>query len=244
MANEDFPANWKRGARYEAPPNSKSIKLSTLLASIDRPLSGDQGSLFRDQADADMDVFYAGDLSLLERRCVSVIGARDVSLEGAARARKVSRGLAEAGVVVTSGLAKGVDIEAHRGCIAEGGKTIAVIGTPLDRAYPAENARIQMEIYAHHLLISQFRPGTRTYPSDFPKRNRLMAALTDASIIVEASDSSGTLHQAVECVRLGRWLFIMRAVAENPYLTWPQKFLKEPRVRVLASIDDVLAAVL
>lgn len=244
MTNDDNPANWKRTTRYQAPSTSESIKLSALLSFIGRPLGGDQESLFRDQADADMDIFYAGDLSLLKRRCVSVIGARDVSAEGAARARKVARGLAEAGVVVTSGLAKGVDIEAHRGSIAEGGKTIAVIGTPLERAYPAENAPIQMEIYSRHLLISQFRPGTRTYPSDFPKRNRLMAALTDASVIVEASDSSGTLHQAVECVRLGRWLFVMRAVAENPRLAWPKKFLKEPRVRVLASINDLLEAVL
>lgn len=233
----------KRGSRYVAPRNAKSIKLSSLLTSIDRAEIGTQGSLFRDQADADMDVFYAGDLSLLKRKCVSVIGAREVTEHGASRARKIARGLAEAGVVVTSGLAKGVDVEAHAACLDEGGRTVAVIGTPLDKAYPIENAAIQTEIYTHHLLVSQFRPGTRTFPSDFPKRNRLMAALTDASIIVEASDSSGTLHQAAECVRLGRWLFIMRAVAENRDLEWPAKFLRQPKVAVLSSVQDVLSAI-
>lgn len=233
----------RRDPRYVAPISANSIKLSTLLSDIGRAEIGDQPSLFRDRADIDTDIFYAGDLSLLRRKCVSVIGARDVSPNGAGRARKIARGLVEAGVVVTSGLAKGVDIEAHTATIDDGGQTIAVIGTPLQKAYPIENAAIQTEIYTHHLLISQFPEGYRTFPSDFPKRNRLMAALTDASIIVEASDSSGTLHQAAECVRLGRWLFIMRAVAENPDLEWPSKFLNQPKVRILSSVDDVLAVV-
>ncbi|MER9309774.1 DNA-protecting protein DprA [Mesorhizobium australicum] len=233
-------AEGPRRGRYLAPMNARSIRLSELLLSINRSTNVDQGNLFRDQSDADLDVFYAGDLSLLQRKCVSVIGARDVSENGAARARRVARGLVDAGIVVTSGLAKGVDIAAHAGALEEGGRTIAVIGTPLDKAYPVEHAEVQTEIYSHHLLVSQFLPGVRTFPSDFPKRNRLMAAVTDASIIVEASDSSGTLHQAAECVRLGRWLFIMKAVAENRDLEWPSKFLKSPKVRVLSSVQDVV----
>jgi DNA processing protein len=228
--------------RYRGPAKVQAINLSELLRYSGRSFHPDQGNLFKDRRDADLTVFCAGDLALLKRRCVSVIGARNVSSNGGARARKVARGLVAAGVVVTSGLAKGVDIEAHRGAIEEGGRTIAVIGTPLDRCYPAEHSEIQTEIYTRHLLISQFVPGTRTFPSDFPKRNRLMAALTDASIIVEASDTSGTLHQAAECVRLGRWLFIMRAVVEDPNLGWPHKFLKQPKVRVLTSLEDVLTA--
>ncbi len=186
-----------------------------------------------------MDVFYAGDLSFLKRTCVSVIGARDVSEKGAARARNVARGLVDNGFVVTSGLAKGVDVEAHRATLDEGGDTIAVIGTPLEKSYPIENADMQMEIYSHHLLISQFRPGERTFPSDFPKRNRLMAALTDASVIVEASDSSGTLHQAVECVNLGRWLFIANSVIADDRLEWPKKFAKYDRCVALKDISDI-----
>src|SRR5690606_19370185 len=140
--------------------------------------------------------------------------ARNVSALGAGRARKIARALSSAGVVVTSGLAKGVDIEAHRSTLASNGDTIAVIGTPLEKCYPIEHASEQEEIAANHLLISQFKCGTRTFPSDFPKRNRVMAALTDASVILESSDRSGTLHQAAECVKLGRWLFIMKSVAD------------------------------
>ena len=188
-------------------------------------------------------MWYAGNLELLLRPCVSVIGAREVSDEGRRRAKKVAAHLADAGVVVTSGLAKGVDAAAHAGALEVGGNTIAVIGTPIDRVYPAEHADLQEVIYSHHLLVSQFAPGTRTFPSDFPKRNRLMAALTDASIIVEASDTSGTLHQAAECVRLDRWLFIMQSVLENRDLEWPHKFLKQPKVAILRDVEDVLTRV-
>lgn len=232
-----------RPFRYAPPHDVHAIFLHDLIAFTGRPVDAKQESLFDKAGDADLTVFWSGDLSLLKRKCVCVIGARDVSEAGVMRARRVARELTEAGVVVTSGLAKGVDISAHRGAIDARGSTIAVIGTPLDKAYPAEHSEVQMEIYREHLLISQFRPGQRTFPSDFPKRNKLMAALTDASVIVEASDTSGTLHQAAECVRLGRWLFIMRSVAENGDLEWPSKFLKSPRVAVLSSVQEVLDAI-
>ncbi|MEX4008467.1 DNA-processing protein DprA [Neoaquamicrobium sediminum] len=217
--------------------------MNELLEFTSRTKNIEQKSLFREQTDADLDVFYAGDLSLLKRRCVSVIGARDVSEQGAGRARKIARSLADAGVVVVSGLAKGVDIEAHRATLEVGGDTVAVIGTPLGKCYPIDHASIQEEIWSQHLLISQFKAGTRTFPSDFPKRNRLMAALTDASVIVEASDSSGTLHQAAECVKLGRWLFIMKSVAENPDLEWPAKFLGYEKCAKLEDVAQILEAV-
>jgi DNA processing protein len=122
-----------------------------------------------------------------------------------------------------------------------GGHVIAVIGTPLDKAYPVENKRLQEQIYREHLLLSQFPAGQRVFQSNFPVRNRLMAAMTDVTAIVEASDSSGTLHQAAECVRLGRWLFLAESIVKNSRLTWPAKFLDKPRVRVLTSTEEMLA---
>ncbi|KQX35390.1 hypothetical protein ASD04_15060 [Devosia sp. Root436] len=199
--------------------------------------------MFRKDGEAEPVIYWAGDLELLKKPSVSVIGARDVSDEGMRRAGKISRELATAGIVVTSGLAKGVDGAAHRGALAVGGDTVAVIGTPLNKAYPAEHIDLQEEIWLEHLLISQFAPGQKTWPSDFPKRNRLMAQLTDASVIVEASDSSGTLHQAAECLRLGRWLFIMKSVVEDSRLEWPGKFVGKPKVVVLTSAADVIERV-
>jgi DNA processing protein len=92
-------------------------------------------------------------------------------------------------------------------------------------------------------LLSPFPLGERVFPSNFPKRNRVMAALTDASVIVEASDTSGSLHQAVECQRLCRWLFIMKSVLDNPELTWPKRFVGKDHVAVLSTTADILNVV-
>lgn len=230
-------------SRYVPPKNISEISYNELFEYCGRPVGPTQEQLFAPRSLGDNVVYYSGDISLLLRPCVSVIGARSASDEALRRARKIAALLASAGVVVTSGLAKGIDAAAHTGALGENGKTVGVIGTPLERAYPIENAELQETIYRDHLLLSQFAPGSRTFPSDFPKRNRLMAAVTDASVIVEASDTSGTLHQATECIRLGRWLFIMKSVVDSPLLDWPQKFLKEERVAVLSTIEDVLSRV-
>ena len=137
----------------------------------------------------------------------------------------------------------GVDTAAHFGAMDNGGRTIAVIGTPLNKAYPAENAEVQERIYREHLLLSPFAEGERTFKSSFPKRNRVMALLTDATVIVEASDTSGSLHQAAECVRSGRWLFIMKSVMDDPKLTWPHNFLGNPKVRLLHNTDEIVDAI-
>lgn len=242
MGYDQANSGANRSGKYVAPASYVTVALDELLKQRDRSLSGRQGN-FLDKPDMST-IYCAGDIELLSRPTVAVIGARSVSEVGLARARRVSKELSEHGVVISSGLAKGVDTAAHTSAIRAGGPTIAVIGTPLDKCYPAENKRLQEEIYSHHLLISQFQFGQRTFPSDFPKRNRIMAALSDASIIVEASDSSGTLHQAAECDRLGRWLFIMKSVAENPALEWPQVFLKKERVVVLERVEDVLERIL
>lgn len=186
-------------------------------------------------------LWYAGDIGLTEKKCVSIVGTRKVSPEGAARARRLAKELARADVVVVSGLARGVDTEALGAAIGEGGHVIAVIGTPLDKAYPAENKRLQEKIYSEHLLISQFASGQRVFPSNFPERNKLMAAMSGATVIIEAGETSGTLHQAAECVRLNRWLFITKSVLDNPALQWPAKFRDYPRMRALTNTADILA---
>lgn len=235
---DDAPA--ERRVKYRPPHSPQTIRLNDLLDFCGRPVDDAKTDLFRKDGEAEPLIYWAGDLDLLKKASVSVIGARDASDEGLRRAGKISRELATAGIVVTSGLAKGVDGAAHRGALAVGGDTVAVIGTPLNKAYPAEHVELQEEVWLEHLLISQFAPGQKTWPSDFPKRNRLMAQLTDASVIVEASDSSGTLHQAAECLRLGRWLFIMKSVVEDTRLEWPAKFVGKPKVVVLTSAADVI----
>lgn len=167
----------------------------------------------------------AGDVLLLTRKSVAVVGTRQVSPEGIRRTQRLARELAEAGVVVVSGLAFGVDEEAHKETMRCGGQTVGVIGTGLSRAYPIEHADLQREIYERHLLVSPFVDGAPVHASNWPSRNKVMAAISDATIIVEASETSGTIHQASECVRLKRPLFFLKSMVDNPSITWPKKFL-------------------
>jgi len=231
--------------RYRPPQNVKSQNLRDLVEFCERgALKQKQFTLLSGRSDdPNLDVFYVGNLDLLRRPAVSIVGTREVSEDGRQRAWRLARELTEAGVVVVSGLARGIDTAAHMSAIEHGGATAAVIGTPIDKAYPAENAELQETIYRDHLLLSPFPIGERVFPSNFPKRNRVMAALTDASVIVEASDTSGTLHQAAECQRLGRWLFIAKSVVDNRELTWPKKFIGKEHVATLATTADILDVV-
>jgi DNA processing protein len=189
-------------------------------------------------------LYTAGDAGLLRAAMrVAVVGSRGASEEGRRRAAKLGRQLAQAGAVTVSGLAEGIDVEAHLGAISAGGRTIAVIGTPLDKAYPAAHAELQMQIYRDHLLVSQFTAETRVFPSNFLARNKVMARIAHASVIVEAGETSGSLSQAREVLALGRPLFLMRSLLENSQIQWPQAFVKSG-ARVLDRTEQLLEAIL
>lgn len=234
-------------ARYTPPPVVHSSDLRQILNLSHRgDLEPAQFSFLdkgKGEAAKPLPIWLSGDGGLLSLPAIAVIGTRNVSEAGRRRAHRFARELAGHGIVVVSGLAAGVDAVALGAAIRHGGRVIAVIGTPIDKAYPAQNAELQEHIYQHHLLVTQFEVGERTFPSSFPARNRTMAAISDASVIIEASETSGTLHQAAECVRLGRWLGITRAVVEDASLTWPEKFLKYERCIVLDSTEDLLSRV-
>lgn len=187
-------------------------------------------------------VHAVGDLSLIDRPRVAIVGARKASVEGRRRAAQLARDCARAGVVVVSGLAQGIDHAAHTAAIEHGGKTIAVIGTPLDKVYPSKHAELQQCIYREHLLLSPFTWGDRFVPTNFPERNRIMARLAMATVIIEASDTSGSLHQAVESIEVGHPVFIAAGVLENPKLSWPKRFIgvDKPLGRVLKASADVI----
>lgn len=151
------------------------------------------------------DVLYtAGDTALLtEGSRVAIVGSRKATPDGIKRAQAVTRALVQQGIIVVSGLAEGIDTVAHRTAIEEGGRTIAVLGTPLSKAYPAMNAGLLEEIKRDHLAISQFPEGYPGKSENFPRRNRTMALICDATIVIEASEKSGTRHQGWEAIRLG-----------------------------------------
>lgn len=187
-------------------------------------------------------IHAVGDLSLLDRPRVAIVGARKASIEGRRRATQLARDCARAGVVVVSGLAQGIDHAAHTAAIEHDGKTIAVIGTPLDKVYPTKHADLQQRIYRDHLLLSPFAWGDKFIPSNFPDRNRVMARLAMATVIIEASDTSGSLHQAAESVEVGHPVFIAAALLENPKLSWPRRFIGDgkPLGRILKASSEVI----
>jgi DNA processing protein len=126
-------------------------------------------------------------------------------------------------VIVVSGLAAGIDTAAHETAIECGGRTIAVLGTPLDECFPAQNAHLQERIQREHLAVSQFAPGTTVGKHTFPMRNRTMALIADATVIIEATDKSGTINQGWEALRLGRPLWIAASMFEHQGVTFPEK---------------------
>lgn len=171
-------------------------------------------------------LFIEGDASLLyEGLKVSVVGSRKPSLQGMEDARCIARTLVNHGAIVVSGLAEGIDTVAHETAIEYGGKTVAVVGTPLDQTYPKKNTELFNYIKTNHLAVSQFPNGYPTKKENFPMRNRTMALLSDATIIIEASEVSGTRHQGWEALRLGRLVFIMKGVIEKN-LNWPKEQMK------------------
>jgi len=149
----------------------------------------------------------AGEASLLTKHAVAIVGARACSPYGAQVARMLGRELARAGVVVVSGLARGIDGEAHRGALETDGHTVAVLGCGIDRDYPAAHAQLARRIAERSLLVSEYEPGIDPAPWRFPARNRIVAGLCALTIVVEARERSGALITADFALEEGREVF-------------------------------------
>ncbi len=189
-------------------------------------------------------LYYQGHWDLVYAPCVAIVGSRSASTAGIQRAQKLAKLLVQDGYTIVSGLAKGIDTAAHQTAIQEGGNTIAVIGTPLTQAYPQENSQLQDKIRQQFLLISQvpfYRYVQQHYTVNrffFPERNKLMAALTDATIIVEAGKTSGTRVQAKAALAQGRKLFILNNCFDGPGKTWVTELEAQGAIRV-ADYQDI-----
>ena len=148
-----------------------------------------------------------GEAELLVRHAVAIVGARACSPYGRQVARRLGRELAAAGLVVVSGMARGVDAEAHRGALEGGGPTVAVLGCGIDRDYPAAHRALAAEIGAAGLIVSEYAPGVEPAPWRFPARNRIVAGLCAATVVVEARERSGALITCDFALEEGREVF-------------------------------------
>ena len=149
----------------------------------------------------------ASEADVLARPAVAVVGARACSGYGASVARSLGRELAAAGLVVVSGLARGIDAEAHRGALEASGTTVAVLGCGIDRDYPAAHAELARRVADAGLIVAEYAPGVEPAPWRFPARNRIVAGLCAATVVVEARERSGALITADLALEEGREVF-------------------------------------
>jgi DNA processing protein len=209
--------------------------------------SEDYPARLRDAAHPVELLYYRGWWDLIESpKRIAVVGSRHPSDKGIRRAKKLVQQLVQADYTIVSGLAQGIDTVAHTTALQFGGSTIAVIGTPITDYYPVDNKELQDRIAHDYLLISQvpiWRFSTQDYRMNrlfFPERNATMSAVAQATVIVEASNTSGTLAQARAALHQGRKLFILDNCFLDPELTWPKRFQDLGAIRV-KHIDDIKA---
>lgn len=157
-------------------------------------------------------LFVDGDLNEQDRRAVAVVGTRTASPEGQDLASAISTGLVSHGYTVVAGLAKGIDTAAHASALNAGGRTIAVFGTPIRTVYPAAHKPLARRIAQTGACVSQFLPGVRTGRWSFPARNLTGSGLSLATVVVEASESSGARHQAEAALRHGKRVFLVESL--------------------------------
>jgi len=183
-------------------------------------------------------LFYQGDLQPDDTLAVAVIGTRNASSEGRRRAGKMASLLAQRGVTVLSGLARGIDTVAHEAALAAGGRTVAVLGTGILKMYPPENGDLAKRIIATGgLVLSQFWPGQHPARYTFPRRNVVMSGLSQGSVVIEASSTSGAKMQARLALEHGRRVFLLQSLVEEH--TWARTYVGRGAIPV-ETVDDVL----
>jgi DNA processing protein len=172
-----------------------------------------------------------------DSRSVAVVGTRRASSAGLERARQISRQLVDASYVVVSGLAAGIDTAAHTAALDAGGRTIAVVGTGLRHAFPKENAPLQRHLGAESAVVSQFEPDQEARRWTFPMRNAVMSGFARATVVVEATYTSGARMQARLALEHGRPVVLMESLLEHE---WARSYAERPGVLVVADVAEVV----
>lgn len=187
-------------------------------------------------------LFVKGSLQKQDAKSIAIVGTRKASDRGRELAGLLSSRLSRHGITVVSGMARGIDAAAHRAALAAGGRTIAVLGTGIDRVYPPEHGRLAQEIVeSGGAMVSQFLPGAGPTRFSFPMRNVVMSGMAIGTVVVEASATSGARLQARLALEHGKRLFLVRPLVLEQ--EWAQRYSHRPGVRVVESVSDILGAV-
>ncbi len=239
--------------RIVAPPAAAAIdagpdapRLAATLAWVGEP---GHGIVAWDDADYPPQLLEIGDpppvlycigrRGLLANPALAIVGSRNATPQGIADAEAFAAALSAAGLTIVSGLAVGIDAAAHRGGLKEAGSSIAVVGTGLDRIYPARNRDLAHQLAERGLLISEFSPGTPPLPQNFPRRNRLVSGLGRGILVVEATLSSGSLITARLAGEQGREVFALPGSIHSPFSKGCHKLLREG-AKLVETAQDVL----
>lgn len=186
-------------------------------------------------------VLYArGRLELLQRPAIAVVGTRVPTAYGRQSATALAQDLSSAGLTVVSGLARGVDSKAHEAALYGAGGTIAVLPTPIDKCYPPENLSLFHKIAEHGLLVSETPIGTPLHPGQFHQRNRIIAALSVGTVVVEGATKSGSLITAQHASDMSRELFAIPGPISSPKSEGPNGLIKRGEAKLISGVNDII----
>jgi DNA processing protein len=197
-------------------------------------------SLLRVIYDPPLLLFVRGSLAEIEEPAIAVVGTRSATPYGTLLAERLAAGLAAHRITVVSGLARGIDTSAHRAALAEGGRTVAVIGSGLDRIYPRENTPLSARIARTGAVISEYAPGTPPNAMHFPRRNRIISGLTLGTIVVETGIKGGAMITAGIALNQNREVFALPAPVDPTRPAGTNRLIREGRALLVESVEDVL----
>jgi DNA processing protein len=186
-------------------------------------------------------IFVTGELPAADVICIAIVGTRSPSAYGERVAERFAAGLAELDVLVVSGLARGIDTIAHRSVVRTGGRTLAVIGSGLDRIYPPENRRLASQITERGAVISEFPLGTAPDAVNFPRRNRIISGLSAGILVVETGVTGGAMITAASALDQNREVFAIPSPISADSVSGTNTLIKEGRAKLVEHIDDILS---
>lgn len=201
--------------------------------------SPDYPSLLKEIADPPVVLYAKGQLSAFAQPRLAMVGSRNPSITGSENAKNFAKALAPHGITIVSGLALGIDAQAHIGCLESGGKTIAVLGTGIDCIYPRRHTRLAEQISENGLLISEFPLKSPPIAGHFPRRNRIISGLSLCTLVIEAAIKSGSLITAKMALEQNRDVLAIPGSIHNP-LARGCHYLLQQGAKLVASVQDVL----